>query len=181
MSSVQPSPRLVLLHSSDEIVVRVHDLAATLSDTFAGREPLVLGVLKGAFVFVADLVRAMTIPVRVDFVQAASYGTETASSGQVRLVKDCTVDISGQDVILVDTIVDTGLTLRFLYDQLWQRQPRSLTTCALIDKHHSRQVDINVDHVGFTLGQGFVVGYGMDFADSYRQLDSVYLVDEENQ
>ena len=153
-------------------------MAHTLSQTYAGREPLVIGVLKGAFLFVADLVRAMEIPVKIDFVQAASYGSATTSSGQVRLVKDCTTNISGQDVILVDTIVDTGLTLDFLHTQLRHRQPRSLTTCVLLDKPHRRQVEVYVDHVGFTLDQGFVVGYGLDFDDVYRHLDGLYLVDE---
>ncbi len=174
----QPPPqlsKLTPLYSRNEIATRVSEMAHTLSQTFAGREPLVIGVLKGAFLFVADLVRAMEIPVKIDFVQAASYGSATTSSGHVRLVKDCTIDISGQDVILVDTIVDTGLTLDFLYTQLHHRQPRSLTTCVLLDKPHSRQVEVRGDHVGFTLSQGFVVGYGLDFDDAYRHLDGLYL------
>jgi hypoxanthine phosphoribosyltransferase len=153
-------------------------MAHTLSQIFAGREPLVVGVLKGAFLFVADLVRAMEIPVRIDFVQAASYGSATTSSGQVRLVKDCTADISGQDIILVDTVVDTGLTLDFLHTQLRRRQPRSLTTCVLLDKPHRRQVEVHIDHVGFPPTEGFVVGYGLDFDDAYRHLDGLYLLDE---
>ncbi len=171
-------PKLAPLYSRDEIATRVYAMTHTLSQTLAGREPLVIGVLKGAFLFVADLVRAMEIPVRIDFVQAASYGSATTSSGQVRLVKDCTTDISRQDVILVDTIVDTGFTLDFLHTQLRQRQPRSLTTCVLLDKPHSRQVEVHIDHVGFTLAEGFVVGYGLDFGDAYRHLDGLYLVDE---
>lgn len=171
-------PKLTPLYSRDEIAACVQTMAHSLSQTFAGRQPLVIGVLKGAFLFVADLVRAMKIPVRVDFVQAASYGSATTSSGQVRLVKDCTTDMSGQDVILVDTIVDTGLTLDFLHTQLRHRQPRSLTTCVLLDKPQSRQVEVYVEHIGLTLRQGFVVGYGLDFDDAYRHLDGLYLVDE---
>lgn len=177
----QPFPqfsKLTPLYSRDKIAARVHAMAHALSQTFAGREPLVIGVLKGAFLFVADLVRAMEIPVKIDFVQAASYGSATISSEHVRLVKDCTMDISGQDVILVDTIVDTGLTLDFLHTHLRLRHPRSLTTCALLDKPRSRQVEVYLDHVGFTLGQGFVVGYGLDFEDAYRHIDGLYLVDE---
>lgn len=179
MSQPAPEPsKLTPLYSSDEITARVHSMARTLSRTFAGREPVIIAVLKGAFVFVSDLVRAMEIPVKIDFVQAASYGSETISSGQVRLVKDCTTNIDKQDIILVDTIVDTGLTLDFLHTQLRHRQPRTLTTCVLLDKTSSRQVEVDVDHVGFTLIEGFVVGYGLDFDDAYRYLDGLYLIDE---
>jgi len=167
---------LVPLYPREAIARRVRELAQALSSSFAGRKPIVIGVLKGAFVFVADLVRELEIPVTVDFLQAASYGFATESSGAVRLVKDLTLNITGQDVILVDTIVDTGLTWRFLRDLLLQRHPRSLTTCVLIDKRQDRRVEVALDHVGFVLPEGFVVGYGLDQGESYRHLDSLYLV-----
>ena len=149
---------LVPLYPREAIARRVRELARALSSSFAGREPLIIGVLKGAFVFVADLVRELEIPVTVDFLQVASYGFATESSGAVRLVKDLTLNITGQDVIIVDTIVDTGLTLHFLRDLLLQRHPRSLTTCVLIDKRQDRRVEVALDHVGFVLPEGFVVG-----------------------
>jgi hypoxanthine phosphoribosyltransferase len=167
---------LVPLYPRAAIAQRVREIARALSSSFTGREPVVVGVLKGAFIFVADLVREMEIPVTVDFLQVASYGSATTSSGAVRLVKDLDLDIAGQDVILVDTVVDTGLTLHFLRDRLLQRRPRSLTVCVLIDKRQSRRVEVAVDHVGFVLSEGFVVGYGLDQSEAYRHLDSLYLV-----
>jgi hypoxanthine phosphoribosyltransferase len=151
-------------------------MAQVLSRSFAGREPIVVGVLKGAFIFVADLLREMEIPVKVDFVQAASYGLATRSSGAVRLVKDLSLEVHGQDVILVDDIVDTGLTLRLVVDLLQQRHPRSLTICVLIDKRERRRVEVAVDHIGFVIPGGFVVGYGMDKGEAYSSLDGLYMV-----
>jgi hypoxanthine phosphoribosyltransferase len=167
---------LAPLYFREEIAKRVREIALDLSLTYTDREPIVVGVLKGAFVFIADLVRAMTIPVKVDFVQVASYGYSTESTGSVHLSKDLGFAITNQDVILVDTVVDTGLTLRFLFDLLSQRNPRSLTTCVLIDKRQRRQVAVQADYVGFTLADGFVVGYGLDHGEAYRHLDSVYLL-----
>lgn len=172
----QASLFLVPLYSREQIAKRVQEIALDLSLTYTDREPIVVGVLKGAFVFVADLVRAMTIPLKVDFVQVASYGYGTASTGSVHLSKDVGFDLTDQDVILVDTVLDTGLTLRVLLDLLSQRNPRSLTTCVLIDKRQRRQVEIEADYVGFTLADGFVVGYGLDHGETYRHLDSVYLL-----
>jgi hypoxanthine phosphoribosyltransferase len=167
---------LIPLYSREEIAKRVREIALDLSQTYMDREPIVVGVLKGAFVFVADLVRAMTIPVKVDFVQVGSYGYSTESAGSAHLSKDLDFAIKDQDVILVDTVLDTGLTLRFLLDLLSQRNPRSLTTCVLIDKRQRRQVEIEADCVGFTLADGFVVGYGLDHGEAYRSLDGLYLV-----
>ncbi len=169
----------VPLYPCQTIAKRVRELAQELSRSFVGREPIVIGVLKGAFIFVADLVREMDIPVKVDFVQTVSYGLATQSSGGVQLVKDLSCNIYGQDVILVDDILDTGLTLRFVIDVLQQRQPRSLTICVLIDKHERRRIEVAVDHVGFVLPKGFVVGYGMDKGGVYSSLDSLYIVKDE--
>lgn len=174
MTASRVSPALVLLYSREEIQARVRELAQTLASSFTERQPLVVGVLKGAFLFTADFVREMPIPVKVDFVQAGSYGQRTKSIGTVQLLKDLDCDIAGQDVILVDTVLDTGLTLRFLLDLFKQRQPRSLTTCVLIDKQQRRQVEISADYVGFVLADGFIVGYGLDHGESYRNLDGIY-------
>lgn len=176
MRASRVPPLLAPLYSCEAIAKRVKEIAQVLSRSFAGREPIVIGVLKGAFIFVADLVREMEIPVKVDFVQAASYGLATESSGTVHLVKDISLDIRGQDVILVDDILDTGLTLRFVVDKLQQRHPRSLTVCVLIDKRERRQVEVAVDHIGFVLPGGFVAGYGIDKGEAYRDLDGLYIV-----
>src|SRR5206468_11741974 len=150
---------LVPLYPREAIARRVRELAQALSSSFAGREPIVIGVLKGAFVFVADLVRELEIPVTVDFLQVASYGLATESSGAERLVKDLTLNITGQDVILVDTIVDTGLTWRFLRDPLLPRHPRSLTTCVLIDKRQDRREGLALDHVRLLLPEDSAIRY----------------------
>lgn len=172
-----PTPSsLTLLYSRETIAARVQELARALSRDFADREPIVIGVLKGAFLFVADLVRAVTIPVKVDFVRVTSYGRGTASSGTAQLITDLSLDLHGQDVILVDTMLDTGLTLRSLFDLLAKRHPRTLSACVLIDKRRRRQVEMRADYVGFTLPDGFVVGYGLDHAEAYRNLDSIYLL-----
>ncbi|MCS6925507.1 MAG: hypoxanthine phosphoribosyltransferase [Candidatus Binatia bacterium] len=168
-------PALTLLYSREAIAARVRALAQMLSQDFAGREPIVIGVLKGAFMFVADLVRALTIPVQIDFLQVASYGSGRISSGTVQVLTDLRCDIRGQDVILVDTVLDTGFTLRAVLEVLAKRQPRALSTCVLLDKRGRRQVAVQVDYVGFTLTDGFVVGYGLDHAEAYRHLDSIYL------
>lgn len=165
------------LYPREVIARRVQEIAQALSRRFAGQEPIVIGVLKGAFVFVADLVREIEIPVKVDFIQAASYGLATESSGTVRLVKDLGLDIQGQDVILVDDILDTGLTLHFIINRLRQRHPRSLTVCVLVDKCERRQVEVTVDYVGFVLAEGFVAGYGIDKGEAYRNLDGLYTVE----
>jgi hypoxanthine phosphoribosyltransferase len=164
------------LYSRAAIARRVKEIAQVLSRAFAGREPIVIGVLKGAFIFVADLVRAMDLAVKVDFVQVASYGLATTPSGTVTLVKDLSLDVEGQDVILVDDILDTGRSLHFLVERVQQRRPRSLTVCVLIDKHERRQVEVAVDHVGFVLAEGFVVGYGIDQGEAYRNLDGLYIM-----
>lgn len=176
MQSPPGPPFFVPLYSRAKIAGRVREIALDLSRTYAGGEPIVVGVLKGAFLFVADLVREMTISVKIDFIQVASYGSGTESTGTPRLVTDLGLDIKDQDVILVDTVLDTGLTLRFLLDLLARRHPRSLSTCVLVDKHHRRQGNVQADYVGFTLSDGFIVGYGLDRGEAYRHLDSLYLM-----
>ena len=170
-------PSLTTWHDPEIIAARVREIAADLSRRFAGREPVVVGVLKGAFIFMADLVRAMDIAVKIDFIQVASYGAGTTSSGTVRLVKDLGLVVKDEDVILVDDILDTGLTLRFVIDKLAERHPRSLTTCVLIDKRERRRVEVPVAHVGFALGRGFVAGYGIDKGEAYRNLAGLYIVE----
>ena len=175
-----PAPTaLSLVYTPAQIAGRVEAMARQLSQTFAGREPLVVGILKGAFIFVADLVRAMEIPVRVDFVQAASYGRATSSAGRVRLLNDPGQDLRNQDIILVDTVLDTGLTLDTVIRRLGQTQPRSLTVCVLVKKEGRSQREIAVDQIGFVRSQGFLVGYGTDYGERYRQLDGLYVLEEE--
>jgi len=165
-----------LLIAEKEVQKKVSRLARKISRDFAGRELLLVGILKGAFIFMADLARRMTTPVKVDFVRLASYGSETQSSGRVRITKDLETSLRGKDVLIVEDIIDTGVTLDFLFHRLQARRPRSLKTVSLLDKPEGRKVDFQADYIGFTIGNQFVVGYGMDCNEEYRNLPEIYVV-----
>ncbi len=168
-----------MLISREAIARRVEELAAQISQDYRGQEVLLVGVLKGAFIFLADLVRAMDFPVEVDFVRLRSYGAGTQSSGAVEVTKDVEASLAGRPVLIVEDIVDVGLTLEFLRRHLLRKGPRSLKICCLIDKQERRQVDVPLDYVGFTVERGFLVGYGLDCGEKDRTLPEVYaLVDE---
>jgi hypoxanthine phosphoribosyltransferase len=170
--------RKKILYSREVIDRKVKELAAQISRDFSGKDLVVVGVLKGSFMFMADLIRAMTIPCTIDFIRVASYGAATVSSGKVQIKKDIETAIAGRDVLVVEDIIDTGLTLAFLRDKLLERAPRSLKFCTLIDKKHRREVEFHSDYVGFDLDQGFVVGYGLDFDEKARYLPDVYVLEE---
>ncbi len=165
---------------ADAIDRRVRELGARIASDFRekGRAPHLVCVLKGAVVFLADLVRAIDVDVTVDFVQVSSYGQSTTSSGTVRLTKDLDSDLEGRDVVVVEDIVDTGLTLRFLVNDFRQRGARSIRVVALLDKRSRRRVDVAIDYVGFPIDDVFVVGYGLDLDDRFRALPYVATVDE---
>lgn len=160
-----------------EIDRRVAELARQISADYAGKLPLVVGVLKGAWVFMADLVRQLTTPVRCDFVKLSSYGAGTQSSGQVRLDLDVSCPVAGQHVLVLEDIVDTGLCIRWLLDRLGQQGPASVRLCALLDKPARRQVAVQLDYVGFTVPDCFVVGYGIDCGERHRELPYVGCLD----
>jgi hypoxanthine phosphoribosyltransferase len=157
-----------------EIDLLVKKLARQISTDYQGRELICIGVLKGAFVFLSDLIRQLTVPVKVDFLQAASYGSGTESSGTVHVSKRVEIDIRGKDILLVEDIVDTGLTLARLLDYLRSFHPGSLQVCALIDKRERRQREVPVAYVGQAVSHGFLVGYGLDYAEDYRHLPGIY-------
>ena len=171
------SERFTLLYSRDEIAKRVRELAAAIDADYAGGELVLIGVLRGAFVFLADLIRHLTVPVMIDFIGAASYGTRTETSGQVTITKNLQVPITGRDVLLVEDIKDTGITLQSVLDMLKAHAPRSIKVCALFDKRERRVTDLRVDYVGFEISQGFIVGYGIDYAERYRQLPDIYRIE----
>jgi hypoxanthine phosphoribosyltransferase len=166
-----------VLVSEEQIQTRVVELGRRISRDYAGEELLLIGLLRGAIVFLSDLMRNISIPVRLDFIGISSYGVST-ESGAVRLVMDLETDISGRHVLVVEDIVDTGKTLAYLVDNLRSRQPASLRVCALLDKPERRQVPIQVDYVGFEIPDKFVVGYGLDFAEGYRNLPFVGVLKE---
>jgi hypoxanthine phosphoribosyltransferase len=176
-AEIRPASRVRMLIDEDTIAARVRELGEQLAREYEGRRPLLIAVLKGASVFLTDLIRVMDIDLEIDFIGLTSYGMETTTSGQVRLVHDLRDEIRGRDVILVEGVVDTGYSLRFLLDLLHARKPRSLKVCALLDKVPCRRVPVPVDYAGFKIGSEFVVGYGMDAAETYRQLPFVGVVE----
>lgn len=167
--------REILIGRSD-IARRVREVAGDVSRDFAAGEVIVVGVLKGSFIFMADLIREITIPCRMDFIRAASYGDGSESSGRITITKDIELDIAGRDVLIVEDIIDTGLTLKSIVDTLKGRNPRSLKVCAFLDKRKRRKVPFEADYVCFAIDDGFVIGYGLDFNEEYRYLPDVYVV-----
>lgn len=165
------------LVSEEQIQAKVSELGQRISEDYQGQELLLIGLLRGAIVFLSDLMRAINIPVRLDFIGIQSYGVST-ESGAVRLVMDLETDIAGRHVLVVEDIVDTGKTLSYLVENLKARQPASLRVCALLDKPDRRQVPITVNYVGFEIPDKFVVGYGLDFAEGYRNLPFVGVLKE---
>lgn len=165
---------LIPVLTADEIHLLVKKIAQQISVDYRDRELALVAVLKGSFIFLADLIRQMTIPVKIDFLQAESYGAGMASTGTVRLVKDIALDIRGRDVLLVEDIVDTGRTVNRILDHLRSFQPRSLKLCALIDKRERRETDVSIGYCGHVTEKGFLVGYGLDYAEDYRHLPGIY-------
>jgi hypoxanthine phosphoribosyltransferase len=162
-----------VLVPAEDLSLRVGELAAEISRDYSGRDLLLVGVLKGAVFFLSDLMRQLEIPVEVDFMAVASYGSATRSSGVVRILKDLDAAIEGRDVLIVEDIVDSGLTLQYLLRNLAGRNPRSLEVCALLIKPSRRKVDLPIRYVGFEIPNRFAIGYGLDHAERYRNLPYV--------
>jgi hypoxanthine phosphoribosyltransferase len=173
-----PAPRLRELYSQQQIAARVSGLGKQISSDFSGQSVVLLGVLKGACIFLADLARALHVDATFDFLAVSSYGQGTYSSGEVRLTKDVDQSLHDRNVILVEDILDTGLTLSYLRTVVLAHHPRALKTAALLDKPDRRRIPINADYVGFRIPDDFVVGYGMDCAERYRNLPGIYLLGE---
>ena len=159
-----------VLFSEEQLRQRVAEIAAEIDRDYAGKEPLLVSVLRGSFVFMADLTRKITLPCTVDFMAVSSYGKGTTSSGQVQITKDLSDDIEGKDILVVEDILDSGNTLSYLMKLLQARHPASIRLCTLLDKPERRVVPVQADYVGFTIPDEFVVGYGLDYAEKYRNL-----------
>jgi hypoxanthine phosphoribosyltransferase len=159
-----------LVVPQDELRARVEELGQEITKDYSGRPPLLVGVLKGAFVFMSDLSRAIDLPVEFDFMAVSSYGSATRSSGVVRIMKDLDLDLTGRDVLIVEDIVDSGLTLAYLRKNLAARDPASLEVCALLVKQGLQRVELDLKYVGFTIPPTFVIGYGLDVDERYRNL-----------
>lgn len=167
-----------VLYSRKRIAREVRRIGREISNDYAGREIMLVGVLKGSFLFIADLIREIEIPSVVDFVRLASYGSGTQSSGIIEFRKELEMPIKDRDVIIIEDIVDSGFTLECLYNKLLLQNPRSLKICTLIDKRARREVDIEADYVGITMDDGFIIGYGLDFDERYRNLPDIYEIEE---
>jgi hypoxanthine phosphoribosyltransferase len=163
-----------LVLSQQQIEARVAELGRRISDDYRGKKLVMIGVLNGAFIFLADLVRRVPVPHEIDFIRVASYGSSNVSSGKITLSKDAEIELAGKDILLVEDIVDTGTTLQWLVHYFSDKQAASVRTCALIDKNERRQAGVTIDYTGFSLKKGFLVGYGLDYAEEYRHLPGIY-------
>jgi hypoxanthine phosphoribosyltransferase len=170
--------KIEVMLSAEQIDERVKEMAKAISKDYEGKRPLLIGVLKGAVVFLSDLIRHIEVPVEIDFMAVSSYGADTTSSGVVRIQKDLEQSITDKDVIIVEDIVDTGLTLNYLFDNLASRGPRSLKVITLLDKPERRKVEFNPDYCGFEIPDRFVIGYGLDYGENYRQLSDVCILQQ---
>jgi hypoxanthine phosphoribosyltransferase len=169
--------RLVPMLTTEDIATRVADLGAQITRDYAGRNLVLVGVLKGSFVFLSDLMRKVDLPLRIDFLGVRSYGEGTESSGVVQITQDLSRPIEHEDVLIVEDIVDTGLTIAHLMDLLRTRAPASIKVCSLLHKPARAKVKIGIDYLGFTIEDRFVVGYGLDFAERYRNLPYIGVVE----
>ncbi len=163
-----------LILDSKTIRNRVNMLGEEISRDYAGKPLVVIGILKGAFIFMADLVRAIDTPLVTDFIQVSSYGGNMHSSGSIKLVKEPSTKLSGTDILLVEDIVDSGLTMEWLINHFQAKEANSIKICSLIDKAERREVDITIDYLGFDIPEGFLVGYGLDFNEQYRHLPGIF-------
>ena len=174
--TAQPKPYILI--SRQEIAAVVDRLAAEISRDYQGKYPILIGALKGSFIFLADLVRNLDFPLAVDFVGLSSYGRGMESSGRVRVAQALRSPIKGRHVLAVEDIVDTGYTTSFLIQYLWRKQPASVRLCTLTDKPDRRQVPVDIDYLGFTVPNKFLVGYGLDWDEKYRQLPDISVLEE---
>ncbi len=174
----QPKPHI--LFTREEVEATVKKLAAEIRKDYQGKHPLLIGILKGSFVFMADLIRLLNFPLEVEFITLSSYGRGRESSGKIRVVKGLRAPIKGRDVLVIEDIVDTGLTISFLLDYLRKKKPASLKLCALTDKPSRRQIPVAIDYLGFTVPNKFIVGYGIDWDERFRYLPDICFVEVED-
>lgn len=159
-----------ILFSEADLAKKVEELGKKITEDYKGKDLLVIGVLKGSNIFLGDLVRKIDLNVQIDFIAASSYGRSTESSGVVKILKDLDYSIEGRDILIIEDIIDTGLTLHYLIENFKSRNPKSLEICTLLDKPERRKADIDVKYVGFVIPDEFIVGYGIDYAEKYRNL-----------
>ena len=173
--SSQPKPGI--LFTSDQIEARVKQLAAEIREDYLGKSPLLVGILKGSFMFMADLVRLLDFPLEVEFIRLSSYGKGRESSGKIKVVQGLRSKVKGRDVLVIEDIVDTGLTISFLLDYLRNKKPASLKLCSLTNKPSRRQTPVTIDYLGFTVPDKFLVGYGLDWDEKFRNLPDICVLE----
>jgi len=173
--SSQPEPHI--LFRREEIEATVKRLAAEIKKDYQGKHPLLIGILKGSFMFMADLIRFLDVPLEVEFIRLSSYGRGRSTPGKIKVVQGLCSPIKGRDVLVIEDIVDTGLTILFLLDYLWKKKPASLKLCALTDKLSRRQAPVIIDYLGFTVPDKFLVGYGLDWDEKFRYLPDICFVE----
>ena len=178
--AMSSQPKLHILFTSREIEARVKELAAEIKKDYHDKYPLLIGILKGSFLFMADLIRLLDFPLEVEFIRLSSYGRDKQSLGVVKMVTGLRSPIKGRDVLVIEDIVDTGLTTNFLLDYLRKKKPASLKLCALTDKPSRRQIPVTIDYLGFTIPNKFIVGYGLDWDEKYRNLPDIYILEGED-
>ena len=171
--------RIRVMYSEEEVSARIREIANQINRDYEGKEVHLIGILRGGSFFMCELAKRITVPVTIDFMSASSYGMSTTSSGVVKIVKDLEEPIVGRDVIVVEDIIDTGRTLSYLLEMLKERQPESLKLCTLLDKPDRRVVEVKIDYNGYSIPDEFVVGYGLDYAQKYRNLPYIGSVDFE--
>jgi hypoxanthine phosphoribosyltransferase len=172
-------PKLSILFTRDEIKATINRLAAEIRQDYLGKHPILIAVLKGSFMFLADLIRRLDFPLEVEFVRLSSYGRGTKSSGKIKLVQGLSAKVKGRHVLVIEDIIDTGLTTHFVLDYLSRKKPASLKLCALTNKPTRRQVPITIDYLGFTVPDKFIVGYGIDWDERFRYLPDIYVMEDE--
>ncbi|MGE5677140.1 MAG: hypoxanthine phosphoribosyltransferase [Pseudomonadota bacterium] len=170
---------LKIMISEEEIAKRVKELGKQLTEDYKGSDLMIVGILKGCMLFLSDLVREIKLPLTMDFMVVSSYGSATKSSGVVRIIKDLERDIQGKDILIVEDIVDTGLTLSYLIENLKSRNPKSVKVCSLLDKPDRRKSNVDIEYTGFVIPDEFVIGYGLDYAEVYRNLPYVCVLKPE--
>jgi hypoxanthine phosphoribosyltransferase len=168
-----------IMISEQEIKDKVKELGKMITEDYKGKDLVVICVLKGAIMFVSDLIKEIKVPLAIDFMAVSSYGNSTKSSGVVKIIKDLDDSIEGKDVLIVEDIIDSGLTLAYLLDNLESRDPKSIEICTLLDKPTGRKTDVNTKYVGFEIKDEFVVGYGLDYAEKYRNVPHIFVLKEE--
>mgnify|MGYP001064382596 CR=1 FL=1 len=171
----QSKPRILL--TKGEIEATIKRLAAEISRDYQGKTPILIGILKGSFMFMADLIRLLDFPLEVEFIRLSSYGRGKQSSGKIKVVQGLHSEVRGRDVLVIEDIVDTGLTITFLLDYLQKKKPASLKLCALTDKPSRRQIPVTIDYLGFTVPNKFIVGYGLDWDEKFRYLPDICVLE----